>query len=328
MPESNNQPSAKENAFSSKQRDELTTYDPASQGLKVKEDEILPLVPGPFEFRAKIVVLGSISLLGVHVGGKAVGTTVLHPDYLGFAIPVSWTSDYFINGEPADPTSLFMGADNSYIHIRGGRRYTLGVVLPRTPFIETIAALRGAKPEQLTAADRLLTHTPAAASELRRRIEVIINASCADHTPARPPQEMAHEVFGLMLDAYLAAHPGTTPKPQPIRDPHRIVRKSEEHFMAAEGMRVSLADICAAANVSKTTLYTAFHRVCGQSPLEYFHRRRLGRARISLLHSSPQRGAVKAAALDAGFMELGRFSVEYRRLFGESPSATLNTPQK
>ena len=95
--------------------------------------------------------------------------------------------------------------------------------------------------------------------------------------------------------------------------------------MAAEGMRVSLADLCAAASVSKSTLYLAFQRVCGQPPLEYFYRRRLTRARLSLLESSPQRGAVKRAALDTGFTELGRFAVEYRRLFGESPSATLSS---
>jgi AraC-like DNA-binding protein len=32
---------------------------------------------------------------------------------------------------------------------------------------------------------------------------------------------------------------------------------------------------------------------------------------------------VKEAALDNGFWDLGRFSVEYRKLFGESPSVTL-----
>jgi AraC-like DNA-binding protein len=33
---------------------------------------------------------------------------------------------------------------------------------------------------------------------------------------------------------------------------------------------------------------------------------------------------VKRAAYDAGFTEMGRFSVEYRRFFGESPSDTLH----
>jgi len=99
----------------------------------------------------------------------------------------------------------------------------------------------------------------------------------------------------------------------------------EEHFMAAEELPVSLADLCAAAGVSKSTLYMAFHQVCGRPPLEYFQKRRLTRARLRLLKASPQRGAVKRVALDTGFTELGRFAADYRRLFGEPPSATLNS---
>jgi AraC-like DNA-binding protein len=76
--------------------------------------------------------------------------------------------------------------------------------------------------------------------------------------------------------------------------------------------------------VSQSSLHLAFYSVCGEPPLAYFHKRRLMRARSALLNSAPERSAVKRAALDVGFTELGRFSVEYRRLFGESPSVTLN----
>jgi AraC-like DNA-binding protein len=305
--------------------DRLSAYDPAGQGLKVKEESVIPLDAGTFRVDADVANFGDVSLLRVGVGGKAMGTTVLDPDYLAFAIPVSWAGEYFINGELACRTSIYLAADTTCVHVRGGRRLTLGVVLPRTAFIETVAALRGVEPEVLTAADRLLTHTPTAASELRRRIGAVIEASGADHALSRPPQEMAHEVFGLMTDAYLAARPGTTPKGQPIRQPDRIVRKAEERFMAAEGVPVSLADLCAAAGVSKSTLYLAFDRVCGQPPLQYFHKRRLTRARLHLLESPPWRGAVKRVALETGFTELGRFAGEYRRLFGEAPSATLTS---
>jgi len=311
--------------FSRCRLDRLSAYDPARQGLKVKEETVIPLDAGTFRVDADVATFGDVALLRVGVGSKSMGTTVLLPDYLAFAIPVSWAGEYFINGEPACRTSIYLAADTSCVHVRGGRRLTLGVTLPRTAFVETVAALRGAEPEVLTAADRLLTHTPAAASELRRRIGAVIEASGADHALSRPPQEMAHEVFGLMTDAYLAARPGTTPKGQPIRQPDRIVRKAEERFMAAEGVPVSLADLCAAAGVSKSTLYLAFDRVCGQPPLQYFHKRRLTRARLHLLESPPRRGAVKRVALETGFKELGRFACEYRRLFGESPSATLTS---
>ena len=104
--------------------------------------------------------------------------------------------------------------------------------------------------------------------------------------------------------------PGYSAAPQHGKRPQRIVRLAEEG--------------CTAAGVSKNTLYPAFHSVCGESPLAYFHKRQLTQVRSVLINSEPARGRVKRAALGVGFTELGRFAVEYRRLFGESPSATLN----
>jgi AraC family ethanolamine operon transcriptional activator len=75
--------------------------------------------------------------------------------------------------------------------------------------------------------------------------------------------------------------------------------------------------------VSERTLQYAFGDVYGMSPHTYLKSLRLAAARRLLLRSPDERGAVKRAALDAGFRQLGRFSVEYRQFFAESPSETL-----
>jgi len=249
---------------------------------------------------------------------RSVGVTVFDPDFVGFVMPVSWRGEQIINGEPASSTRIYMPAETLYV--RGESRETLGVLLRRGPFVETIAALRGIAREEVCMADQAVELAPAAAGNPHRKLTAILDQNPGSHGR----QDLEKQLFGLMADAYLHSHPQVTPNASRVRQSQRIVRGAEERFMAAEGGPVSLADLCAAAGVSKSTLYLAFHNTCGESPLAYFHKRRLMRARSTLLNTTPERGAVKRAALGAGLTELGRFSVEYQRLFGESPSVTLN----
>jgi AraC-like DNA-binding protein len=58
-------------------------------------------------------------------------------------------------------------------------------------------------------------------------------------------------------------------------------------------------------------------------PVRYLWLRRMHLARIVLMRADPATATVTGIATDYGFWELGRFSVDYRTLFGELPSATL-----
>jgi AraC-like DNA-binding protein len=84
-----------------------------------------------------------------------------------------------------------------------------------------------------------------------------------------------------------------------------------------------LADLCAATGVSERTLQQVFLEFYGVSPLQYLKLRRLNLARQCLRDGTPEHTRVTGVALDCGFWELGRFAADYKALFGESPSHTL-----
>jgi AraC-like DNA-binding protein len=102
----------------------------------------------------------------------------------------------------------------------------------------------------------------------------------------------------------------------------RIMARFEE-FQAAHNVPVYLAEVCAAVGVSERTLRACCQEQLGMGPIHYLWLRRMYLARRALLSASSDGSTVTGIAADYGFWELGRFAVEYRALFGESPSLTL-----
>jgi transcriptional regulator GlxA family with amidase domain len=102
-----------------------------------------------------------------------------------------------------------------------------------------------------------------------------------------------------------------------------IVTKFEEFLIANHDRPLYLAEICAATGVSERMLEASCKEHIGMSPLRYLWLRRMHLARRVLRRADPATTTVTAVATDHGFWELGRFSVQYAALFGESPSDTL-----
>jgi AraC-like DNA-binding protein len=104
---------------------------------------------------------------------------------------------------------------------------------------------------------------------------------------------------------------------------HRIVAQFEEFLEANSDQPLYLAEICAALGVAERTLRAACEAHLGMGPIRYLALRRMHLVRRALLRADPSKTNVTRIATDHGFWELGRFSVSYRELFGESPSESL-----
>jgi AraC-like DNA-binding protein len=108
----------------------------------------------------------------------------------------------------------------------------------------------------------------------------------------------------------------------------RVIERFEQLLAANRDRPLYLAEICAATGVSERTLRACCQEHLGMGPMQYLRLRRMHLARHALMLADPAVSTVTEIATGFGFCELGRFSVEYRALFGESPSTSLQRPSE
>jgi transcriptional regulator GlxA family with amidase domain len=128
----------------------------------------------------------------------------------------------------------------------------------------------------------------------------------------------------MTLDQWLVAVAETpfTRQSNPSSD---LVEQAKILALAHLDEPLHISALCHTLEVSERTLRKAFHKLYGVPPCRHLRMIRLSEARRALLAADCKRVTVTEIATDFGFAELGRFSVEYRKVFGESPSQTLNS---
>ncbi len=85
----------------------------------------------------------------------------------------------------------------------------------------------------------------------------------------------------------------------------------------------TVSGLSQAALVSTRTLEYAFQEYYGVSPKTYLLTLRLNSVRHQLLAADPEVTTVQEVASHWGFWHMSQFALDYRRLFGDLPSATL-----
>ena len=130
----------------------------------------------------------------------------------------------------------------------------------------------------------------------------------------------------MTIDCWIAAAMETSSTRK--QKASRLVQQAEALALASVDEPLHVSALCHVMGVSERTLRKAFHRVHGIPPCRHLRMLRLSNARRALLSADGTLAKVTEIAMSFGFAELGRFSVEYKKAFGESPSQTLyRTPQ-
>jgi AraC-like DNA-binding protein len=102
----------------------------------------------------------------------------------------------------------------------------------------------------------------------------------------------------------------------------RDLRRAIDYMDANLAAPITIADIAKASGIPGRTLFQYFRHFRGTSPMRYLRDARFEKVRSALRRAQSGEGVADVAAR-WGFSHFGRFAVEYRQRFGESPSQSL-----
>jgi AraC family ethanolamine operon transcriptional activator len=113
------------------------------------------------------------------------------------------------------------------------------------------------------------------------------------------------------------------PCPRGRRAHYLVLQRAERYMRLHLRSDIYMEELCKAIGVSDRALRYAFKSMLGVSPNRYLSMMRLCEACKSLASADSEARSVKSVALSCGLWDLSRFADNYRKVFGELPSDTL-----
>jgi len=304
---------------------DLDAYHAALRGAQAQG-----VVTARGKFRAELTRV-DLHRLSVHRGEETlprVSNSALDPKLYGIILATNPTQpSVFVSGLELSPADIIVHRSGSVGHNRSAAACRWGFIsLPHEDLAAAGEALIG---RELTAPS--FTHRIRPPAPLLSRLLHLHEA--AGHLAKTTPDILAHpEVARALEQALLHAmvscvSGGEAAETSSARHRHAVImRRLEEVLEANPDRTLYVAELCAATRTSDRTLRVCCQEYLGMSPMRYLWLRRMHFARGALRMADPAATTVTEIATNYGFWELGRFSVAYRSLFGESPSAALHRP--
>jgi AraC-like DNA-binding protein len=296
----------------------------ASQAVFPSADvELVPTAKGTFHAEIVQVGLNGLWMHRIHISLPEIATVRVKPSRRSIGFLTERSSSLLHCGQEVRPGDIIVNRSD-VVHQRSDADLHYGTVsIPSNDLAAAAEAIIG---RQLREKPYESTIRPPSALMLRLlRLHNSIGRLAHD-TPdildLEPvlralKNELTHIMVRCLAEG--AAVEATTCSRRHVT----IVARFEEFLKANLYRPLYLPEICAAIGIAERSLRASCEQHFGMGPIRYLTLRRLHLVRQALLHSQPSTATVTQIATDHGFWELGRFSVVYRTLFGETPSETL-----
>lgn len=270
------------------------------------------LSPKPAEARFVTASLGEYRLVAGHFGSAIHTYGAAEPDQALVALQMEPARGHW-NGERLRLESAWLyppGAEHEGV---GHHPVTFAAIgIPRHH-------LTRCPEDSALSHSRMSMRSGAAVHGLRRVVTDLASISASSRVSDARLASAGHEV-GIYLAECMNSSSSTGHMFAPTA--RRIVDQCIE-ASAALGPRPSSVELEEATRVSDRRVRAAFNEVFGVPVSMFFRLRALHGAHRDLTSATRDTTSVTDVAMRWGFWHFGRFSGQYKQLFGEAPSATL-----
>jgi AraC family ethanolamine operon transcriptional activator len=279
------------------------------------------LSPGAFDGCVRHAQLPGLRLVEETSGRALRQRGDLGHDCYGFAMPLRNSGATIFNGQRVEHHAIMVGRSDELDLCTPDDFALIGAVVDRAllaPLWERMYQKPLARwlEQQLVVPAR-----PAAADALRElHLEAMARTQAADAPLAESTALL--QLRDAILIEWIETLPETvdTSELPTAAARKRIVDRACELMLCTPDEPLSMLEVCRRIGTSRRKLNYCFQDVLGTSPVKYLRAVRLNGVRRELRGG---KSAVQDVAARWGFWHLGQFSLDYKRQFGELPSATL-----
>lgn len=273
---------------------------------------------GAFYGRITELAFEGLQVFCEHTSQALQQKCIVWPDSVWLGIPLQNQKESRINGLTIKPDSVMCRMGNCDFQLSTPEEYDLyGLVIDQNMLIK-LANVHGVELNWRELSEHGRLSIPDKTLDKVRFLLGRLLGAQHMQTPTRLQQDIVMMVLLEVLKEET---------PQPAQKQSYYHRKSvvdcarqflDEHLDEA----VTVTQLCEITNVSRRTLQYSFESILGVSPIQYLRMSRLNGVRRSLVKAD-QNQAVSDIAAQWGFWHLSQFAKDYKQLFGEQPSQTL-----
>jgi AraC family transcriptional regulator, ethanolamine operon transcriptional activator len=269
--------------------------------------------------------LGPATFTRGHYGMGILADGALTGDLITVGIVLASPAEVTVNGFVCPPLSVQLYAEGCELTYRAPPGSTwFAYSIERVRIQQAALALYG-RPLPIPPSGSVsnMLDRPAQqriASGIRALFTAAIGAGhdeSADQVCTAIEDRLRYELAGALEDA------GDTDDQRHVEQRRRLMARSEEYLRANLSEVFSLSDFAAATGASPRMLEHHFRRIYGVTPHAWYRSMKLNGVRRDLKKARNTGERISDIAMRWGFLHFGRFSKEYRWLFGERPRDTL-----